>query len=170
MGHPIFSALELRIVVLTLGEMQHAGWWKSQFLSQIGLSFLDRLYPRSAFAAAVRSATRAAQLVHDANVGKGAVFHLFRLSPELERKIDSLLVNQSARLEKDYLPLLSDRPALLTELTKLADGAAASAAAGPLRLAADSGQWLAALAAVYGAAFREGGQVFPYFEEKVKLP
>jgi hypothetical protein len=160
MGHPIFSVLQLRIVVLTLGETHHAGWWKSQFLSQVGLSFLDRLYPRSAFAAAVRSATRAAQLVHDANVGKG---------PELERKIDTVLVNHSAKLEKDYLPLLPDRPALLTELAKLTDGAAASAATGPLRLATNSEQWLAVLAAAYAAAFRDGSQVFPYFEEKVRL-
>lgn len=169
MDQSVSAVLYLRILVLTLGEMQHAGWWKSQFLSQVGLSFLDRLYSRSAFAAAVRSAARAAQLVHDANIGKGAVFHLFRLSPELERKIDTMLVKQSAELEKHYLPLLLNRPALLTELAKLANNTAASAATGPLRLTANSGQWLAVLAAAYEAAFREEGQVYPYFEEKVKL-
>jgi hypothetical protein len=49
--------LSLRIVALALSENQHTGWWRSQFLAPTSLSFLDRLYPRSAFAAAVQAAT-----------------------------------------------------------------------------------------------------------------
>ena len=57
----IHSLLRLRILVLALGETPECGWWKSKFLSTTGLSFLGRLYPRSDFAAAVRSAARAAK-------------------------------------------------------------------------------------------------------------
>ena len=80
MAIDITSILQLRILVLSLGEAHHAGWWKSQFLSPTGISFLERIYPRSKFAAAVRSATRAALTIHDTNIGKGEVFHLFRIS------------------------------------------------------------------------------------------
>jgi ATP-dependent Lon protease len=71
--------LTLRIVVLALGEQPPNPWWRSQFLTAIGLNYLTYTFPRSAFAAAVRSATLAARHVHDSAIGKGAVAHLFRL-------------------------------------------------------------------------------------------
>ena len=110
------SLLDLRILILTLGEARHAGWWKSQFLSPIGQSFLERLYPRSTFAAAVRSASRAARAVHDTNVGKGEVFHLFRLPRQTEQEIDSELTEKSKELTDQYSALLADRGALLQTL------------------------------------------------------
>ncbi len=169
MKDTIFTFLELRILVLTLGETQYAGWWKSQFMSQVGFSFLERVYPRGTFAAAMRSAARAARIVHDANVGKGAVCHLFRLSPEVEREIDTALTERSSELRVRYQPLLMDQAALLAALEKLAGDAPAQSTLGPVRLPAKNGNWVSAMAAAYLTAFRDGTQVFPYLEEKVRL-
>ena len=80
--------VRLRILVLALGEAHMSGWWKTQFLSTTGLSYLNRLYPRSSFAAAVRSASRAAKAVHDSSIGVGNVFHLFRLPQQHERRVE----------------------------------------------------------------------------------
>ena len=159
------TLLELRILVLTLGEAHHVAWWKSQFLSPVGLSFLERIYPRSTFAAAVRSAGRAARAVHDANVGKGDVFHLFRLSREMERQIDVALAEQSQALQTQYYPLLMDRQQLIEALEALAGDASAESSMGPTRLAAKPGEWVRAMAATYLQAFRDGTQTFPYFED-----
>ena len=82
------SVLRLRILVLALGEAHMSGWWKTQFLSVTGLSYLNRLYPRSSFAAAVRSASRAAKAAHDSSIGVGNVFHLFRLPQQHERRLE----------------------------------------------------------------------------------
>ncbi len=170
MTNSFLPLLKLRILVLALSESHHAAWCKSQFLSHTGLSFLERIYPRSTFAAAVRSAGRAAQAIHDANVGRGDVFHLFRLSRELERQIDAALTGQSQTLQTQYHPLLMDREQLLEALEPLAGDAAAGSSVGPARLPARPGEWVPAMAAAYLQAFRDGTQVFPYFEaEKVSL-
>ena len=158
------AVLCLRILVLTLGETHHAGWWKSQFLSHTGLSFLERIYPRSTFAAAVRSVGQAARAVHDANVGKGDVFHLFRLPREIEREIDTVLTAQSQALQTQYQPLLENRARLLDALEPLDGTAQAGPSVGPIRLSAKPGERAPAMAAAYWQAFRDGTQVFPYFE------
>ncbi len=168
MTNHTLSLLKLRILVLALGETHHASWWKSQFLSHVGLSFLERIYPRSTFAAAVHSAGRAARAMHDTNVGKGDVFHLFRLSRELERGIESILMEETQTLHVQYQPMLMNRAQLLDALEVLAGDSAAASSAGPVRLLAKVGEWTSVAAAAYLAAFREGNRVFPYFEvEKV---
>ncbi len=170
MTNSFLPLLKLRILVLALSESHHAAWCKSQFLSHTGLSFLERIYPRSTFAAAVRSAGRAAQAIHDANVGRGDVFHLFRLSRELERQIDAALTGQSQTLQTQYHPLLMDREQLLEALEPLAGDAVAESSVGPTRLPTQPGEWVPAMAATYLQAFRDGTQVFPYFEaEKANL-
>jgi hypothetical protein len=159
------SILKLRILVLTLGEADHAGWWKSRFLSPIGLSFLERIYPRSTFAAAVRSACRAAQDVHDTNIGKGEVFHLFRLPRHIEREIEAALAIHSDELATHYQPLLAERATLMEELEGLTGGASQSPRVGPAKLSVDSKELVPTMATAYLQAFQDETQVFPYFEE-----
>ncbi len=166
MTNSVSPLLNLRILVLTLGEAHHAAWWKSQFLSHTGLSFLEHVYPRSTFAAAVRSAGRAARAVHDANVGKGDVFHLFRLSRELERQIDATLVEQSQALQTQCHPLLMEREQLLEALKALADAALTGSSVGPTQLSANEMDLVPTMAAMYLRAFSNGTQVFPYFGEE----
>lgn len=166
MSESVPALLELRILVLTLGEAHHAGWWKSRFLSPTGLSFLERIYPRSTFAAAVRSASRAARAVHDANIGKGTVFHLFRLPRHLEREIDSELAARSNELVAHYQPLIADQAALLQALEAMGDKQPVPTTKGPVKLSLGSGELVAVMAAAYRQAFQGGTQVFPYFEDQ----
>ncbi|MCX7634437.1 MAG: BrxE family protein, partial [Syntrophales bacterium] len=52
--------LRLRAVVLALGESASPAWWKTEFMNETGLRFLERLYPRTTFQAAVHAAGKAA--------------------------------------------------------------------------------------------------------------
>ncbi len=162
----------LRILVLTLGEASHAGWWRSQFLSPIGLSFLTRLYPRSYFAAAVRSATRAAKAVHDSSIGVGDAFHLFRLPQHMEQAVDEFLQEHEAQLSAEFVPLLTDREKLLDRLQALGDAKTTPKAVGPLRLGTQrdlsTPTWFGATASSYWTAIRDGVRVFPYYVESEK--
>jgi len=161
--------LRLRVLVLTLGESPHAGWWKTQFLSPTGLSYLGRLYPRSSFAAAVRSAGRAAKAIHDNSIGVGKVFHLFRLPQQRERRLEEFVRAHGTDLPQTFEPMLNQREQLLKALDDLG-GVDSPTARGPLRLGTladlQTDDWIAACASAYVAAFREGSKVFPYFEAK----
>lgn len=159
------AIIELRTITLALGESTHFGWWKSQFLSPTGLSFLERLYPHTRFAEGVRSALLAAQDVHDANIGKGQVFHLLRLSPTTEWELDRVLVEQSATLDKKYQAILGNKDELIKALTTFSPDFSIAPAIGPLLLNFPSQRMIPALAAAYLQAFQQGKQVFPYFEE-----
>ena len=164
--------LQLQVVVLALGEAHHAGWWKSQFLSPVGLSHLSYVYPRSNFAAAVRSASRAAKIVHDSSIGIGQVFHLFRLPREFERHLDETLRESEADLHAQLEPFLSQRERLLERLEQLSETTLGKAAVGPLRMGTmrdlHKPNSVARLASAYYAAFRDGVKVFPYFEDDKK--
>lgn len=163
----IDALLHLRILVSALGESHHSGWWKSQFLSPTGLSFLDRVTPRSRFAAAVRSASRSALIIHDESIGKGHVFHLFRLPGEQEFELEEQLASRAAEFEYIYSPLLSSRDGLLQALSTLAAGKSAEEAQGPVLIHIDDKEFIPTLASIYLHAFRTSGQVFPYFEKIV---
>jgi hypothetical protein len=161
----ITKLLELRTIVLALGESTNFGWWKSQFLSPTGLSFLERMYPHTHFAEAVRSAQLGAQEVHDANIGKGQVFHLFRLSPTTEWELEHALAEQGTTLENKYRKTLGDKEQLAKALASFSQGFPTPEAVGPFLLDCPLEQMIPALAAAYLKAFQQGKQVFPYFEE-----
>jgi hypothetical protein len=162
------ALLRLRIMVLALGESGHAGWWKSRFLSPVGLSHLSYLYSRSTFAAAVRGAARAARITHDASIGVGNVFHLFRFPQDVERHLDEALAESEAELRAEFEPLLGRQDALVAALGMLADPQLAERrSVGPLSIGPVANlrdpRTVARLASAYYAAFRDGAKVFPYF-------
>jgi len=165
LGHDL---LQLRVLVLALGEASHAGWWKSQFLTPTGLSYLSRLYPRSSFAAAVRSAGEAARLVHDGSIGVGNVFHLFRLPLDEERRLEAALREMGADLQIELEPMLTQREQLLARLEQLADRPSTKPATGPQEVGKlrdwRGGKLLARMAGMYAAAFRADARVYPYFK------
>lgn len=160
----IDALLHLRILVSALGESHHSGWWKSQFLSPTGLSFLDRVTPRSRFAAAVRSASRSALIVHDESIGKGHVFHLFRLPGVQEFELEEQLASRAAEFESVYAPLLSSQDGLLQALSTLATTLPATEAQGPILIEVDERKLHQTLADHYLTAFRADRQIYPYFE------
>src|SRR3972149_5476802 len=168
----IHSLLRLRILVLALGEVPELGWWKSKFMSPVGMNFLSRLYPRSDFAVAVRSTLRAAKPVHDTSIGIGRVAHLFRLPSDVERKLDRLLQVQQDEFFSMVSGALGKRDKLLEQASSLGDFARPESIAGPLRLGSladvrrsDS---VVRLAGAYYAAFQDGVKVYPYFEGESK--
>ena len=157
--------IKLRIIILSLGEMQPEGWWISQFLSKVGISFLDRVYPKTNFAAAIQSATHLAKAVHDQAIGKGDVYHLFRLAPRLEREISKELLENSPQIENQYIDILHDRDALLTTLQQIAGDEQVGDRVGPIQISVSANQLSSNMAALYHYAFQQEKQIYPYFEE-----
>lgn len=163
---PVF-AFQLRALVLALGESADPPWWKTEFMNETGLRFLERLYPRSFFRAAVHAAGKAACDVHDGAVGRVGVFHLFRLPEGLEMEI------YEPRPDDDELlaglrPHLGKTGDLMERLAGLSAGEKGGDASGGAKLIGQAGQLakaagLAKTAAVYYRAFRDGKSTFPYF-------
>src|SRR5712691_10043226 len=81
----IESLMRLRVLVCAIGGSGHAKWWRTEFLTPAGLRFLERLYPRTSHAAAIKATAVAARDLHDTSIGRGGVYHLFRLPDPIER-------------------------------------------------------------------------------------
>jgi hypothetical protein len=109
--------VHIRIMVLALGEAHHCNWWRSEFLSSTGISYLSRLYPRGKFSGAIHAVSRTALEMHDVAIGRGDVYHLFRLPGSIEFGIKSFISTKMVVLEKNYLPILNDQQSLLEKLS-----------------------------------------------------
>ena len=91
---------QIRLLVGFLGEKSQFNWWDTNFLSPTGLQFLSINFPRSYFSAGVNSVTTAAMRLHDERIGKGGVYHLFRLPSAVEETIHGeLLQMYSSEME-----------------------------------------------------------------------
>ena len=93
----------LRVLVGFLGEKSQFSWWDTGFLSKVGLQFLSVNFPRSYFAAGCCSTTQAAQIIHDRLIGKGGVYHLFRLPRLLEESLHAQLSSYDSQQISTYL-------------------------------------------------------------------
>src|SRR5688500_19324483 len=107
------ALIRLRVLVGFLGEKKQHGWWDTSFLDATGRKFLETTFPRTAFEAALRSASEAARLVHDAQIGRVGAFHLFRLTVEAEDAIEAQIGKQ---LDPAWLASLADVEAAAREL------------------------------------------------------
>jgi hypothetical protein len=153
----------LRALVLFLGEKDQFGWWDCSFLGSTGQKYLAITHPRSHVATGVIAACKAARRVHDARIGKGRVYHLFRLPHATEQKL------QRHTLTVDAVGLVttfeSKDKALQTleTLAKDPDGTPD----GPIKLggvkALSSSAIVGKLAGMYLGAFRASRQTMPYF-------
>lgn len=161
-------ALRLRALVLALGESAWPAWWKTEFMNETGLRFLERLYPRTSFHAAVHAAGRAACEVHDRAVGRIGVYHLFRLPESLEIEIYRVPPNSDEEFFVRFRSCLG-RPDKLLEVlaTFSSSGEATGAASGARRMGTEkdlmTSDAFGKMAAVYHHAFTEGKPAFPYF-------
>lgn len=111
-----FMALHLRALVLALGESTDPAWWNTKFMNEAGLRFLERLYPRTFFHAAIHAAGKAAADVHDRAVGRIGIYHLFRLPEYLETEIHQILHPNPAG---EFFPALRNALGQPEELVKL---------------------------------------------------
>ena len=118
----------LRILVAFLGEKDQFNWWDSSFLNATERKFLAIDYPKSFLAAAANAATEAARRVHDSRIGKGRVFHLFRLPHAMEQKLHRYLLEMDTGQAAGWL---ASKDAALQQLEQMATKPA-STAAGPV--------------------------------------
>ena len=158
----------LRLFVSVLGGASHANWWRTEFLTVAGLRFLGRLYPRTSCVAAVRATGVAATELHDSNIGRGGVYHLFRLPEPLEGQLDALAGNGFFdQVLGDLKPSLEARGALLAQFDDLAAESPATEP-GPQRIGSlrdlRRGSLVERWAGAHLHAFRDEYRVFPYVE------
>jgi hypothetical protein len=163
---PIPDLIRLRLLVAYLGEKKQADWWDCSFLDSTGRSYLERPFPRTAFHAALRSATAAASAVHDGAIGRNGAYHLFRLPVEREEMLDIKIASVSP---DGLLPLIASREAALTALAGLASGTV-PAATGPIQIGLEKQLGAAAtvggIAAHYLAALKADTKAYPYFAKE----
>ncbi|MDH3505430.1 MAG: BrxE family protein [Nitrospirota bacterium] len=162
-GEIIARFVTLRLVVGYLGSHKQLGWWDCDLLDATGLRFLETVFPRTARAAALRSTTEAACLVHDKALGRVGSYHLFRLPPALEDRLEHD-IGQTDWVEAGKQ--IEAREVATKALKKLAD-AVIKAPAGPVQVGVErrilTSTAVQELAAHYHSAFQNGIRCFPYF-------
>lgn len=153
----------LRTLVAFLGEKDQCGWWDTSFLGSVGRKYLGITCPRSFAAAGVLAASEAARRLHDARIGKGRVYHLFRLPHAMEQKVHRcILTEENAVASK----ALESKESALKELAALAREPETQPD-GPIKLGGAktlaSPTVVSKLAGIYLDAFRASKQTMPYF-------
>jgi hypothetical protein len=163
--------IRLRALVLALGETADPAWWKTEFMNETGLRFLERLYPRTPVRAALHAAGRAACEAHDKAVGRVGVYHLFRLPDSLESEMHAAQSSEDEEFINQFRSCLGRSDDLLDMLSKLCTGPPAKGvAAGPKRIGSASDaagiDALGTAASIYHEAFKRGKPAFPYFSSE----
>lgn len=159
----IDQIITLRLAVGYLGQHKQSGWWDCDFLDATGIRFLETTFPRTACAAALRSTTEAACIVHDQALGRVGNFHLFRLPPALEDQLERALEKidwMAARKQ------VESHSTAMDVLKRIAD-AVIKAPIGPVQVGTTNRiltpTSIEELAAHYHSAFQDGIRCFPYF-------
>lgn len=155
--------IALRSLVGYLGEKSQCNWWDTNFLSPVGLQYLAINFPRSSFVAGVTSVSEAARRLHDGRIGKGGVYHLFRMPLSLEESIHNTMMGvDSAGLISDF----KDHETALKKLKSFIDSTV-DASEGPVQVGTEKQIQkefaISELAKHYLDAFSNNKQVLPYF-------
>lgn len=149
----------LRWIVGLLGSKRHSGWWDCEFTSETGLKVLATIFPGSAFRAALTSTVSAAQRLHDEALGRMGCYHLFRLPPDLEDRLDGVAGDVAGELP-------ASKDGAMEELMRLGD-MSLTCPSGPVQIGVQrkilTDAAICELAAHYCSAFRQGVRCFPYF-------
>jgi len=157
--------ISTRLLVAFLGEKEQLGWWNTGFLGSTGQRYLGFNFPRSSLSAGMNAATHAACQLHDERIGRGRVFHLFRLPSSMEEEIHASLLDD--KVQESLLELIPDRDAALRSLATIAKERD-KAHEGPVTIGGKDDiqkkNSVSKLAAYYLHAFNNGTKVFPYFE------
>jgi hypothetical protein len=124
---------------------------------------MTRVFPRTESSARATASALSAAQVHDKAVGGNERYHLFRLPPEIERRVQTELATVTAEFVDDSIE------AALAGLEEFIDQAALEEVAGPLLVGVTRSLIAPAtaprVAALYAAAFKGGYRVYPYFED-----
>jgi hypothetical protein len=164
---PLYDLLLLRTFVAVLGERATPQWWRTQFLTDIGLRTLTRVFPRTAPSAALSSVVIAARDDHDKRIGIGRRYHLFRLPSNMEHALAAQLT--MAAFAVRMMNIVSrGRDDLIHQIATMVNGRDAAAAGGPVRVGsiADIGRdGIERLATEYHHSFETDRRAFPYFDD-----
>ncbi len=160
--------LRLRALILALGESVRPPLWKTEFMNETGLRFLERIYPRNSFQASVHAAGKSACDVHDRAVGRVGVYHLFRLPESLETEIRRIPPDFDEEFVSQFRAGLGHPDMLIEMLVSMCSGVSRpDDAAGAKRIGNEGDLTNAAgfkkAGAVYQNAFAQGKPAFPYF-------
>lgn len=163
---PIEDLISLRAIVGFLGEKSQHGWWDTNFLSETGQKFLRITFPRTAVSAGVNSVTEAARRLHDSHIGKGRVYHLFRMPEFVEHRIHKSLSDFDA---SELLSSLKAKETAFENLLTMTDSDLETPE-GPIQVG--TGRDLLQLSSLkkiakhYANAFENAIRSFPYFSER----
>ena len=156
---------QIRVLVAFLGEKEQGNWWDTSFLGDTGLDYLRFNFPRTAFLAGVTSVSEAAKKLHDERIGKGRVYHLFRLPFNIEERIHEILRDVKEDTSKK---LITNKEDALELLEGLIDSTV-DAPEGPVQIGTSSriiSEFsVSELAKHYANAFKEDKKTFPYFSD-----
>ncbi len=156
---------KIRTLVAFLGEKERYNWWDTSFLDEAGLKYLKLNFPRTAFLAGVTSVTEAAKKLHDERIGKGMVYHLFRLPFNIEERIHAILRDMKDEKAKQLIEAKEDSLEILKEFIE----STVDAPEGPVQIGTTpkiiSEFSVRELASHYLNAFQENKKTFPYFSE-----
>ncbi len=162
----IEDLITLRAIVGFLGEKSQFGWWDTNFLSPTGLQFLAINFPRSTFSAGSNSVTEAAKHLHDERIGKGGVYHLFRLPAYPEEAIHRNMLSMDS---DSILSCLKSKDNALDRLESLFSNTSGKPE-GPVQIGTlkdiFEDRAVKKLAMNYYSAFTNGKMCFPYFSDK----
>ncbi len=136
-------------------------------MSNVGLSFLQRIYPRTNFQVALNSAGKAARDIHDQSVGKVGVFHLFRLPPGLEVDIHSYQTGENCFDTSELITILEDQSKLFQALSNISKSDTSNdILSGAVNIGVEAECYMVdtykKMAAIYFQAFKNGKQTYPY--------
>ena len=163
------SIIEARFLVARLGEIASPPWWRCEATSAVGRRMLERLYPRTFFAASLETASRAACIEHDLRLGRLGAYHLFRLPSAYETAIHDQLQLPTTKNLLQTTAALDGVEQILGALSNLAGSENLSMARGPIRCGTTeelrSNRPLQRMCAAYLSAFRGNWTVYPYLEE-----
>lgn len=164
----IADVAKIRLAVGFLGESMNYGWWKSQFFSPHGKTYLDPLFPKTGLLSRHHGAKEAAARVHEEAVGFGNNrFHLFRLPENFETAIHRILASPEA--PKAFQPVWRSKEAAEAFLSEHGgsqsgeDSGAVLMGCPTLLYRPDAWRTVAAR---YARAFPAGRIVFPYFQDQ----
>jgi hypothetical protein len=163
------AVLRARWLVGGLGESASPAWWRSQALTPAGGRMLERLFPRTAQAARLEAATRAASAEHDEHIGRLGAYHLFRLPSGDEAALRHFSTSPDGHGYFDDLSRLETVEQRLDALAGLARTEAPVVGPGAVLCGSmknfREGRALARVCGTYSAAFRANSPTYPYLED-----
>lgn len=152
----------IRAVVGFLGEKSQYGWWDTNFLSDSGQEFLKVIFPRSAVSAGCNAAAEAAKRLHDERIGRGGVYHLFRLPLSIEEAI-----HQQILTEPDDVCFLINSEITALDFLKRLSSSLKDASVGPIQVGSEkqilTSKSIEKISSHYFYAFQSSTMCFPYF-------